>query len=369
MNANKATRYFYPMRAGPLWMWLIVYDISRQTADTFSAAAVFLDLRQIWGPLDVEAISKSKFAKFHALRIIKALKAGEDPNQSNPAPEPMPKHEDQMLSPMDLDVQMLDSPTNFENDQPRPGQPFVEEVPDEDDRMQHRLARSSALDVSLHPSRATSNQRPPNGDTAWHPPEAPSPQGPGQDYYHIHPAGDVSPMASPTAVRAGSEDGGYFPSVTGQDTRAPATSLPRVPGEVPGVDSVLPQFQPATDFSQPYLADSSLHSFPPPPMDPASTLNQMPIPGQYQSQQHPAPVYRPNVPRQPIPRQHQPVSGGAPPRPPAPQSVDDLANYTTDEEAILKAQKHARWAISALNFEDVKTAVKELRGALESLGA
>ena len=44
-------------------------------------------------------------------------------------------------------------------------------------------------------------------------------------------------------------------------------------------------------------------------------------------------------------------------------------NYLTDEEAVLKAQKHARWAISALNFEDVNTAVKELKGALESLGA
>jgi vacuolar protein sorting-associated protein VTA1 len=41
----------------------------------------------------------------------------------------------------------------------------------------------------------------------------------------------------------------------------------------------------------------------------------------------------------------------------------------TDEEAIMAAQKHARWAISALNFEDVKTAVKELRSALEVLGA
>jgi len=345
------------------------YDTSRQTADTFSAAAAFLELRQIWGPLDAETISKAKFAKFHALRIIKALKVGEDPNQSNPAPEPMPKHEDQMLSPMDPDVQMLDGPPNLERKQQRPGQPFVEEVPDEDDRMQHRLARSSALDESLHPSRANSNQRPSNGDTVWHPPEAPSPQGPGEIYYHIPPAGDVSPIASPTAGRAGSEGGGYFPSVPGQDTRALASSLPQAPPEVPRADSFPSQSQPATDFPQPCTANSSLHSFPPPPIDPASTLNQMPIPGQYHNQQLPAPLHQPNIPMQPLPRQHQPISSSAPARPPAPQSVDDLANYTTDEEAILKAQKHARWAISALNFEDVKTAVKELKGALESLGA
>jgi vacuolar protein sorting-associated protein VTA1 len=39
-----------------------------------------------------------------------------------------------------------------------------------------------------------------------------------------------------------------------------------------------------------------------------------------------------------------------------------------DDEAIAKAQKHARWAISALNYEDVETAVKELKNALNTLG-
>jgi vacuolar protein sorting-associated protein VTA1 len=41
----------------------------------------------------------------------------------------------------------------------------------------------------------------------------------------------------------------------------------------------------------------------------------------------------------------------------------------TDEDSIIEAQKHAKWAISALNFEDVNTAVKELRTALHALGA
>jgi len=33
------------------------------------------------------------------------------------------------------------------------------------------------------------------------------------------------------------------------------------------------------------------------------------------------------------------------------------------------AQKHARWAISALNYEDISTAVKELHLALQCLGS
>jgi len=51
------------------------------------------------------------------------------------------------------------------------------------------------------------------------------------------------------------------------------------------------------------------------------------------------------------------------------QPTNSKVNYVADEEAVLNAQKHAKWAISALNFEDVNTAVKELRGALEALGA
>lgn len=35
---------------------------------------------------------------------------------------------------------------------------------------------------------------------------------------------------------------------------------------------------------------------------------------------------------------------------------------------IANVQKHARWAISALNYEDVETARKELRLALAMLG-
>jgi vacuolar protein sorting-associated protein VTA1 len=45
------------------------------------------------------------------------------------------------------------------------------------------------------------------------------------------------------------------------------------------------------------------------------------------------------------------------------------AAYNADDMAIMQAQKHAKWAISALNFEDVPTAVRELKSALAVLGA
>lgn len=64
----------------------------------------------------------------------------------------------------------------------------------------------------------------------------------------------------------------------------------------------------------------------------------------------------------PVPPAQVPTSA------PAPAPVQNT-NYSTDQKDINQAQKHAKWAISALNFEDVPTAVKELRNALAMLGA
>jgi len=65
-----------------------------------------------------------------------------------------------------------------------------------------------------------------------------------------------------------------------------------------------------------------------------------------------------------------PASSYAPP-PAAPgyASSQPVGRLVADEASIGAAQKHAKWAISALNFEDVDTAVKELHMALRSLGA
>ncbi|GEM08450.1 late endosometo vacuole transport-related protein [Rhodotorula toruloides] len=64
-----------------------------------------------------------------------------------------------------------------------------------------------------------------------------------------------------------------------------------------------------------------------------------------------------------------PSSANAPPRipdPPAP--VIEARRDDFDPMTIANVQKHARWAISALNYEDVETARKELRLALAILG-
>ncbi|KAG7005923.1 vacuolar protein sorting-associated protein vts1 [Physcia stellaris] len=336
---------------------------SRQTADTFLAAATFLELCQIWAPLEQDMVSRIKYAKYHAVRIAKAIKAGEDPNASNPAPEPPRDSGELGLDPADSTTSNLDPSNDRSQNQVRPFQPSVEDVPDEHDRVQHRLAQHSALDESLHPSRATSGQRNPDRDSFAARHDPPSPQEPGEAYYQHAAAGEVSPIVSP--AQASPQNNGYFPDMPQENATAPF--LPQVPSENPQSASFPPQSSPPHDASYPYgPPSSSLHSFPPPPNDLTSATPGVPIP---HSHPPPGPAALWNVPIQPPPVQPRriPPVASVPHAAPVPTSTQ--SEYRTDEEAILKAQKHARWAISALNFEDVKTAVQELRGALESLGA
>ena len=79
----------------------------------------------------------------------------------------------------------------------------------------------------------------------------------------------------------------------------------------------------------------------------------------------------PPLPPQPMhtsPPVARPPPPQAPAIPSAPVPVDDgpLA-ASLDPTAITKIQKHAKWAISALNYEDLFTARKELRLALDML--
>lgn len=352
--------------------------VTRQTADTFQAAATFLDLVQIWGPLDPEIASKIKYAKYHALRIAKALKAGEDPNLSNPVPEPNPEDEPP-LDPNDPEVQAING-TDMLQGSAR--QPSVEEVPDEQQQVQSTLAQRSTADESLHPTRAPSVPPQQEQHQQLSPPEQ------GEDYYANTGAPDVSPLVPSSAERKSSTGGGYFPTVPNA-VGQPPSFLPDAPPVEPGSPRVLHIPNPSSlpPPPPPGASAPSLHSFPPPNIE--STLGTQPpttfpphnpyatplSTSNFQSAREPPTQPPPSRQQGPGPNSVQsPVAPSAasatqptvrPPNPIPPTSQV----YQADEEAILKAQKHARWAISALNFEDVKTAVNELKGALASLGA
>jgi vacuolar protein sorting-associated protein VTA1 len=254
----------------------------------------------------------------------------------------------------------------------KPRQPSVVEVPDDAHRLQSNMARQSTLDESLHPSRAPSI--PPTSTSRDVSP--PAPNDPANYYINNTNEPDVSPIASepPTTDRKPSTGGNYFPQAPGPFAQPPpaSTDIPSAP-----IDTDSPIDLPNAP-SQRSLPDApsglaGVGSFPPPQRRDSPKIP----PHHHGHFLHQTGTIPPNLapqsaPRQPVPQappqlHQQPLAPSthyaAKPAPAPP------ADVVVDEEAVMKAQKHARWAISALNFEDIPTAIKELRGALETLGA
>ena len=366
---------------------------SRQTADTFQAAATFLDLLAIWGAIDPEITSKIKYGKYHALRIAKALKAGENPNASNPAPvesEQLPS-----LDPNDAEVQALEGGVRLR-------QPSVVEVTDEADRRQNRLARTSTIDESLHPSRDPSPSPKPRQpsvaevpdeasrlqaelartstrDESLHPSRAPSvpPIQEGVSPIEQDPAsfyidtdkGPVSPLDPPTE-RKPSIGGNYFPEVPAAMTQSPTSSIqpdsnfpPTFTKTGPPPPAPAHHHGRSIDEGPPPSISREHHGpVPPPPSQSQHFSPTVPNPSQFPQTSNNFPPPPPQIPRYQAP----PRAPAAYPPPPAAYPAPPPKHV--DEEAVISAQKHCRWAISAMNFEDIPTAIKELRGALQDLG-
>lgn len=329
--------------------------VTQQTASTFDAALTFFNLVNIWGPPDGEIQQKIKYAKWNAARITRAIKEGRDPNETNPKKEDLPPQQPS-LDPTDPDVQALGSPPagGQAQDQP-PRAATVEDAPDPD------LKRDSA-GVSLPHTPVLPDPPasvPDDGELKL--PSAPgygdeggSAASPG---YFDPPPTLPSPISPPTNHPTNYTPVGGPPSApqTWTPTPPPAASSfapPSIPSapSAPSAPSGPPTFAPSPSST---AAVAPPPTFSPPPVDP--TPKTMPPPAV--------------VPRPVVPAPASFGSSGAAPAAPAVLGQQAPAAFTADDAAMSQAQKHAKWAISALNFEDVPTAVRELRRALETLGA
>ncbi|KAF2634973.1 DUF605-domain-containing protein [Massarina eburnea CBS 473.64] len=330
--------------------------VTKNTADTLLAASTFLEMLAIWRKdAEPEIKSKQTFAKYHAVRILKAFQAGEDPNLTNPVHEPPPQADSPTaLDPNDPDVQSINKNIASPSVQ-NPYQPYVETVPNTD---AHPSPTFSAPEVSPPP-----------------PNFPPVPSG-----YR-----DVSPISQPDTSRQGSVDslgGGYFPRVNVPTFTADAAApgLPTAPSmqdeqmTSPLDSSTLPtgsQVPQAPQAPDPHNFYQNAAS--PPPQNPFQAPPQQPssaTPVQHQQPQQPQAFQPP--PQQQFSYSQQPAPPPQPPpqqyNQPAPQTLHQ-GPFKTDEDSQTAATKHAKFAISALNFEDVPTAVNQLRLALRALGA
>ncbi|KAH8174702.1 hypothetical protein LIA77_06121 [Sarocladium implicatum] len=287
--------------------------VTRQTADTFDAAATFFDLGSEWGPLDAETSQKIKFAKWNAARILKAIREGKDPNESNPKiEEPEAEAAGETLDPNDPDVKELASLAAQ--------QPSVEDAPDAGE--------------------------PPAGLDAAPADYQPSPQATSQDEYF-----PAAPANVPET---------FPPSPLSQSPAQPTAGMPPPAGPSSSISASAPDHlsQPSPQIpgqSTPHVPSPGTHpSAPPSWTTPSIPTPHQPSPPAPYTQQPSAPAWTP------------PVAQPAPP--PVQQQPPPPVHNISSHKDLDKAQKHAKWAISALNFDDVPTAVQELRNALASLG-
>lgn len=272
--------------------------VTATTANTFDAAASFFGLVNVWGTPDPETLQKIKYAKWNAARILKAIKEGKDPNESNP-------HLDELQEELP-DAGSLSpgtTPAAPAASAPRP-------VTIEDESETERDLRRDSAGVSLPRSPTSVDGSP------------------------AVPHADIESPPSPPIFDPGSIDDAV-PDVPSPPTTAP-TFLPAPPSPPPQV--------------QPSVPDPDREPFYQPQPPPAPSRVVAPAPAPVRA---PAPV--------PVPAPTQWTQGGS-----SGNSSGNPANI--DDLAMANAQKHAKWAISALNFEDVSTAVRELRKALELLG-
>jgi vacuolar protein sorting-associated protein VTA1 len=286
------------------------------TAETFHAAGTFLDLLGIWqNPLNQEVAAKSKYSKYHAMRILKALKAGEDPNLSTEV-------EDLVATPPALD------PNDPEVQRIRLLQPKVEDYPEDGPSPMHEDTSPQFID------------QPPAINSPYHTqPSASQPFAPSNQT-----GGDVSPLEPEQS------NNDYFPQVP----TFTAEASPNI-ATAPTEDRM--QTSPALHPVSAVDPQNFYQTAPPPNTAPTPY-----IPPQFPPQQA-APRF------QPPPTIAQPRLEPSPSVPMAHTINHMQGNLVTDDEAITQAQKHAKWAISALNFDDVPTAVRELQNALSVLGA
>jgi vacuolar protein sorting-associated protein VTA1 len=270
----------------------------------------------VWqNPLNEEVAAKSKYSKYHAMRILKALKAGEDPNLSTEVEELVATPP--ALDPNDPEVRRIKSLQPRVEDYPEDGP-----SPMQQDSAPQFIDRPPAINPSYHTQPSE--------------PQAFTPSN--------HTGGDVSPLEPEPS------NNDYFPQLPSFTAEAPpniASAPTDDPMQTsPALRSTL-QVDPQNFYhTAPSPSAASLSYIPPqlPPQQ-AHHINQSPPAIPQPRIVHPPPVAMAYTTNQ-IPE-----------------------NLTTDDEAITQAQKHAKWAISALNFDDVPTAVRELRNALSMLGA
>ncbi|OSC99459.1 DUF605-domain-containing protein [Trametes coccinea BRFM310] len=351
---------------------------TRNTARKFLAAANFLELLRVFesdkAGIDLPSIEeKIKYAKWKAADISKALREGRQPTPG-PAGSPVAG------SPAFPDVNLPD-PNAVPPATPPSASSQIPSAPSPP-----AIARSTPpppqltnLTPTEHPAHLSAGPPLPDGLAPSQPPQSPggwstvaTPGTPGFKRDDGSSSTTSPPgSANRTAFVSDELEGKTESEIDAE--RTPPTSAaaksvhfsPSVVGglSTPGVEGP-PTGPPGPDpFSVRVVVNS-------PPRSPYRSVPQLPSSAQASPSSHPPAL----PPHTSPPRQH--ASAPLPPSAPYASALcQDPATATVTTrppeltpQVVSRVQKHCRYAISALDYEDAEQAIKELRTALRMLG-
>ncbi|GAA5972500.1 hypothetical protein JCM21900_005828 [Sporobolomyces salmonicolor] len=289
---------------------------TRLTAKKFLAAANFLELLSVFGEVGSENREKIKYSKWKAADIAKAFREGRTPV---PGPAGGLVEGEEAAGTSHLTAEEAKELTKE-----------LAALGTEDERKE-RL-EMGGLTPAESTGGASTSPSTEGGEAASYPfprqpAELPSVPPTAPDFIDEDPSRSVTPS---------------FPSFL--DT--PQTSSHALSGQyyIPTPPEHVPESHQTSN-----LAPPAAHLSSQPPAFPSAVFPS-------------APLLPPQPPQPPVDYGHEVV----PPPPPAAPVETQQDNF--DPAEVAKMQKHARWAISALNYEDYETARKELRLALAMLG-
>ncbi|KAI0045200.1 DUF605-domain-containing protein [Auriscalpium vulgare] len=334
---------------------------SRMTVKKFVAAAAFLEVLKVFedkAPWEMHE-DKVRYSKWRAADIAKAIREGRKPMPPAGA-EPVTASTDDLLA--------ASASSSF------PATPSVTTPPAPSSPPSHPPRRVHMSDELEGREDEGFYEAPPH-KTTTHPSHTHIPPSPPRA--GLSTVGEEGPRSAPVPIKS-SRHGRHGSGGSGNG--APPPSPPSSAG------STSSRHSPKHSHRKRTSSLNSPPAVPPPAVVPASTDRRSRTSSLHSTT--PSIPPRPPSPTHFVPRQSPPSSPpyiSEPPPPPhvpfiaAPPQLAALAAPISHvpipdpeppltQQMIAKAQKHCRFAISALDYEDAEHARKELRAALEILG-
>ncbi|KAF9926483.1 hypothetical protein FBU30_003954 [Linnemannia zychae] len=334
---------------------------SQKTAKNFVAAANFLDLLKVFGDIDSEIEEKITYAKWRAADIVKALRDGRQPTP------PPGTNNNNNLKKEELEILDVSGPSST------PTNGFDNNMGGASGAPTNTFSPSSTATSSIFPVNSTLHhpqtpQQAIQGGPAF--PTISNFPSPPLGHSSINPNNNNANNPNNTNNgfndSMGNNNNGWNQSninpYSNQEGQVPYNNNPVGSPPVQPQQPPLSQFSPA-DYTNFNNTQPTLPVSPAPPTSQYSPY-QPSIPASAPAPA-PAPASNPY-----IPQPQQPLGGGYN-SPSAPyqhaQSPYAPAPVVLDPTVSTQVQKHCKWTISALTYDDIPTAIENLEKALALL--